>query len=205
MKFLQALKKTMKLAERLAKSPYFFKGNHSLFFDWFLKLVFSKKVKKGEFIIVAGEVCDKLYYVEKGLVRIYRINGEKEITTWFSKEGDFVTTVNSFHFGQPSKEYFQAIEDSVIYYITKKSYLYLAEMSSHFAKFSIHELFNNLCQYQNQCEFLRTLSAPDRLKYIEREYPHLLTRVKNKYLSSYLNVEATYLSKLMNQKPEENK
>ena len=184
----------MKLSERLSNSPYFFKGSHSLFFDWFLKLVFSKKVNKGEFIIEAGEVCDKLYYIEKGLVRIYRLEGEKEITTWFTKEGDFVTTVNSFHSGLPSKEYFEAIEDSVIYYINKKSYLYLVELSTNFAKFSIHELFTNLCEYQNQCEFLRTLSAPDRLKYIEKEYPYLLKRVKNKYLCSFLNIEAIYLN-----------
>ena len=190
----------MKLSERLSKSPYFFKGSNSLFFDWFLKLVYSRKVKKGEFIIEEGEICDKLYYIEKGLIRIYRIEGDKEITTWFTKEGDFVTTVNSFHFGLPSKEYFEAIEDSVIYYINKKSYLYLVELSTNFAKFSMDELLTNLCEYQNQCEFLRTLSAQDRLKYIEIKYPYLLTRVKQKYLCSFLNIEATYLSKLMNPK-----
>lgn len=193
----------MKLSERLSQSSYFFKGNNSLFFDWFLKLVYSRKVKKGEFIICEGEICDKLFYIEKGLVRIYRMEGDKEITTWFTKEGDFVTTVNSFHFGHPSKECFEAIEDSVIYYITKKSYLYLVELSTNFAKFSIHELFNNLCEYQNQCEFLRTLSAQDRLKYIEKNYPFLLTRVKQKYLCSFLNIEATYLSKLMKTKNAE--
>jgi hypothetical protein len=190
----------MKLSERLSKSPYFFKGTNSVFFDWFLKLVYSRKVKKGEFIVEEGEICDKLYYIEKGLVRIYRLEGEKEITTWFTKEGDFVTTVNSFHFGLPSKEYFEAIEDSVIYYINKKSYLYLVELSTNFAKFSMDELLTNLCEYQNQCEFLRTLSAQDRLKYIEIKYPYLLTRVKQKYLCSFLNIEATYLSKLMNPK-----
>jgi CRP-like cAMP-binding protein len=190
----------MKLSERLSKSPYFFKGTNSVFFDWFLKLVYSRKVKKGEFIVEDGEICDKLYYIEKGLVRIYRLEGDKEITTWFTKEGDFVTTVNSFHFGLPSKEYFEAIEDSVIYYINKKSYLYLVELSTNFAKFSMDELLTNLCEYQNQCEFLRTLSAKDRLKYIESKYPYLLTRVKQKYLCSFLNIEATYLSKLMNHK-----
>jgi CRP-like cAMP-binding protein len=173
-----------------------------VFFEWFLKLVYSKKVNKGEFIIEAGEICDKLFYIEKGLIRIYRLDDEKEVTTWFTKEGDFVTTVNSFHFGQPSKEYFEAIEDSVVYYINKKSYLYLVDLSTNFAKFSIHELLNNLCEYQNQCEFLRTLSAHDRLKYIEKEYPFLLKRVKQKYLCSFLNIEATYLSKLLNQKVE---
>jgi CRP-like cAMP-binding protein len=194
----------MKLSERISQSPYFFKGANSVFFDWFLKLVYSRKVKKGEIIVEEGEICDKLYYIEKGLIRIYRLEGDKEITTWFTREGDFVTTVNSFHFGLPSKEYFEAIEDSVIYYINKKSYLYLIELSTNFAKFSMDELLTNLCEYQNQCEFLRTLSAQDRLKYIEKKYPYLLTRVKQKYLCSFLNIEATYLSKLLNPKLSEN-
>jgi CRP-like cAMP-binding protein len=139
----------MKLSERLSQSPYFFKGSNSVFFDWFLKLVYSRKVKKGEFIIEEGEICDKLYYIEKGLVRIYRIEGDKEITTWFTKEGDFVTTVNSFHFGLPSKEYFEAIEDSVIYYINKKSYLYLVELSTNFAKFSNPLTYLAVSSYPN--------------------------------------------------------
>jgi CRP-like cAMP-binding protein len=195
----------MKLSERIYHNSYFSKGNHSLFFDWALKLLISKKVKKGEFIIQAGEICDKLYYIEKGLIRIYISEGEKEITTWFTKEGDFVTSVSSFHYGLPSKENFEAIEDCVIYYINKKSYLYLTGLSTNFAQFSIHELFTNLCEFQKQCEFLRTLSATNRIKYIEKEYSYLLTRVKNKYLCSFLNIEATYLSKLLNLKVEKNK
>jgi len=64
----------------------------------------------------------------------------------------------------------------------------------------MNELFNNLCEYQNQCEFLRTLSAPERVKLIEKKYPYFLTRVKNKDLSTFLNIEPTYLSKLLNAK-----
>jgi CRP-like cAMP-binding protein len=194
----------MKLSERISQSPYFSKGNHNFFYEWALKLLFSKKVKKGEFIIQAGEICDKFYYIEKGLVRIYRMEGEKEITTWFTKERDFITSVDSFHLGLPSKEYLEAIEDCVIYYINKKSYLYLIGLSTNFAQFSINELLNCLCEFQNQCVFLRTLSAPNRLKYIEKDYPYLLARVKNKYLCSFLNIEATYLSKLLNQRVPEN-
>jgi CRP-like cAMP-binding protein len=69
----------MKLSERLSKSPYFFKGSNSVFFDWFLKLVYSRKVKKGEFIIEEGEICDKLYYIEKGLSEFIELKGIKKL------------------------------------------------------------------------------------------------------------------------------
>ena len=57
----------MKLSERLSKSPYFFKGSHTLFFDWFLKLVFSKKANKGEFIIEAGDYATNYIILKKAL------------------------------------------------------------------------------------------------------------------------------------------
>ena len=190
----------MNLSERLSESVYFKSKPNPALFDWLFKLVFAQKVKKGEFILREGEVCDRLYYIESGLIRIFRTQESKEITTWFSKEGDFISTVNSFHFGVPSLESFEALEDCVIYSINKKAYHFLVEQSSSFALFAMNELFNNLCEYQNQCEFLRTLSAVERVKLIEKKYPFFLTRVKNKDLSTFLNIEATYLSKLLNQK-----
>ena len=63
----------MKLSERLSNSPYFFKGSHSLFFDWFLKLVFSKKVNKGEFIIEEIETEFGLNTIGKTRIKGYKV------------------------------------------------------------------------------------------------------------------------------------
>jgi len=125
----------MKLTERLSRSPYFGKNTDNKFLDLLLNLVFAQKINKGEFLVKAGEVCDRLIYIQTGLVRIFRTTEEKEITTWFVKEGDFITTVNSFHLGVPSEESFEALEDCVIYSINKKSYYLLAEIISQFAPF----------------------------------------------------------------------
>lgn len=190
----------MKFSEKISESVFFKTKPNPVFLDWLFKLVFAQKVKKGEFILHDLEVCNRLYYIESGLIRIFRTQESKEISTWFAKEGDFISTVKSFHLGVPSLESFEALEDCIIYSITKKQYHFLVEQSSSFALFAMNELFNNLCEYQNQCEFLRTLSAPERVKLIEKKYPYFLTRVKNKDLSTFLNIEPTYLSKLLNAK-----
>jgi hypothetical protein len=92
----------------------------------------------------------------------------------------------------------------VVYGTDRQTYRFLIEKSSSFALFSVHELFHNLCEFENQCEFLRTLNAQERIEYTEKNYPYLLTRVKNKYLASFLNIETTYLSKLLNNKKTSN-
>lgn len=194
----------MKVSEKFLSSDYFKFGKSNQFIDWLIELSFSKKLKKGEYLVTEGDDCDKIYYVEKGLLRIFRTENEKEITTWFAKEGDFITNANSFHTGKPSKENFEALEDCTVYGTDRKTYLFLIEKSSSFALFSVHELFHNLCEFENQCEFLRTLNAAERIDYIKKEYPYLLTRVKYKYLSSFLNIETTYLSKLLGNKKTSN-
>lgn len=194
----------MKVGDRFLSSEYFKLGKSNQFIDWFIKLCFSKKIKKGEFLLIEGDKCDKIYYVEKGIIRIFRTEESKEITTWFAKEGDFVTNANSFHFDKPSRENFEALEDCVVYGTDRATYRFLIEKSSSFALFSVHELFYNLCEFENQCEFLRSLTAKERIDYISKNYPYLLTRVKNKYLSSFLNIETTYLSKLLANKKTSN-
>lgn len=194
----------MRVAEKFLSSEYFKLGKSNQFIDWLIQLSISKKIKKGEFLLTEGDICDKIYYVEKGIIRIYRTEQAKEITTWFAKEGDFITNANSFHFGKPSRENFEALEDCVVYGTDRKTYRFLIEKSSSFALFSVHELFSNLCEFENQCEFLRTLTAKERIDYIAENYPYLLTRVRNKYLASFLNIETTYLSKLLKNKKTSN-
>ena len=50
----------------------------------FGRLVFPAKTT----IIHAGKLDRKVYFIEKGITRSYVLHNGKEITTWFSKEGD---------------------------------------------------------------------------------------------------------------------
>lgn len=55
--------------------------------------LFSKKVKKKEFLLQAGEVSDCIFFVKKGLLRVYLEYEGKEVNTWFVKENDFISSV----------------------------------------------------------------------------------------------------------------
>ena len=50
----------------------------------FERWVFPAKIT----IIHAGKLDRKVYFIEKGITRSYVLHNGKEITTWFSKEGD---------------------------------------------------------------------------------------------------------------------
>jgi hypothetical protein len=51
----------MKVGEKFLSSEYFKLGKSNQFIDWILELSFSKKIKKGEFLLQEGEDSDKIY------------------------------------------------------------------------------------------------------------------------------------------------
>ncbi len=74
-------------------------------------------VNKKEFLLEAGLISRHIYFVKKGLVRSYYIQGEQEISSKFMKEGDIIVSASSFFLQKESYEFIQAIEDSQLLYL----------------------------------------------------------------------------------------
>ena len=68
----------------------------------------SLPVAKGKHLLNKDERCTSLYFIERGLLRGYYFDEDKEITHWFAQEGEFATGFYSFISKEPSFEYVQA-------------------------------------------------------------------------------------------------
>ena len=187
----------MKLLDRFSASPYMKNKFDTRILNQIMGLIFAVKLKKGDILVYEGEVCDKMFYIEKGLLRLFSEKNGVEVSTWFVQEGQFVSPINSFQKEIPSHETMEALEDCIVYGIRKKLYLQLIGMSNRFAMFSIVELMQNLCEFQNQTILLRTLNSEQKYLFLKENYPALLDRVSQKHIASFLGVEVTYLSKVI--------
>lgn len=187
----------MNIFDRLGSGTYGIKGLISSFILTLTELMYKNSYKKGDILLKEGDICDKIYYIESGLIRFFTVIDNKEISTWFSSEGEFITSANSFHFGTPCHENIQVIENSIIYSFEKSIYFQMIKMHNNFAMFSTNELYLNLVECQNQCLILRTLKAEDRYKFFISKYPKLKNRVSQKYLSTFLGIDNSYLSKII--------
>ena len=77
------------------------------------KLAGEKKIAKGEYLLRQEEVCDKIYFVEKGLLRAYKVDdGGKEHINQFAPENWFITDRSSILFNLPSEYFIDALEKS---------------------------------------------------------------------------------------------
>lgn len=159
--------------------------------------LFLKKIKRKEFLLQEGEINDTLFYVKKGMLRVYLIHEGKEINTWFVKEDEFISSVNSFYYGAPSQEYIQALEDCEILTVKKNVFDMVLRHNHKLSLFVINELYIKLCDYSDQCQSLRFLTADKKYAFLKKKRPEIVERVSQKHIASFLGIETTYLSKII--------
>jgi len=155
----------------------------------------SNSVKKGAKLLTHGQICDKLYFVNKGCLRLYYIADGVEITVWFSFENNSAIELSSFLSGKPTEYFIEAIEDSEFLSLNKsellKLYVIYPEMEAIMRAFWEDVILNLLQRFTS----LQKDSAEKRYLNLANQ-PKYLQRIPQKYLASYIGVTPTSLSRI---------
>src|SRR5689334_7607134 len=95
-----------------------------------------KKLRRRQYLLQEGDVCKIVAFVEKGALRLYRINedGTEHIVA-FALEGSFMTDMYSFLTNEPSTYNIDAIEDSELVLISRSASDELRKLSSKYQEF----------------------------------------------------------------------
>ncbi len=156
----------------------------------------SGEISKKQFLFKKGHICDKIYFIQKGLFRCFYEVNEKEICSWLMKEMDIIISVESFFMQVPSYENIQAIEDSAYYYITynELNYLYQNFMEFNFIARKLTEHYYTLSE--KRLFTMRSQKAVDRYQFLRDHFPDIIQRVPSGYIASYLGVTTETLSRI---------
>ncbi len=187
----------MNIIKKVLTSGSFFANKDLPLLEQLANFLFIKKIKKKDILLKEGQINSKIYYLQKGLLRVYRIHEGKEINTWFVKEGEFITSVPSFYYETPSSEYIEAIEECEVLEIKKSTYNMMLKNNLKLALFVIDQLYVNLCEYHAQCQSLRFLTAEKKYEFLISNKPEIFERLSQKHIASFLGIETTYLSKII--------
>lgn len=149
-----------------------------------------------QLLLRPGQVARRLYFVERGLVRGYALHTGQEVSSWFMSEGDFVISIVSFFTQQPSTEYLELLEPSVVYSIDHKQLdaLYRAFPEFNYVGRVLTERY--YVQSEQRAYQLRTLPAAARYEQLVQQFPGLGQRVPLKHLASHLGIAPETLSRL---------
>ncbi|HXS35568.1 MAG TPA: Crp/Fnr family transcriptional regulator [Flavipsychrobacter sp.] len=153
-------------------------------------------LQKGEFFLKPGRVCDKLSFIRSGLVRVFLVTDEKEVTQWMGGNGYFITDLAGLTFGQASRWHIQALTDCELYSISGRDYNNLGHVIPKWHE--LEKLFIAGCFLfmETRITSLLSQSAEERYKILFEQQPELFNQVPLQYIASMLGMTPETLSRL---------
>lgn len=154
------------------------------------------KFAKGEIILKEGDVCEHIYYVERGLTRQFYFKNGKELTEHIGVEHSIVMCIESLFKEKPTYLQLEALEPTLVYAMPKHR---LEEVALHNVNIQIlyrKILEESLIISQVHADMLRFETAQDRYLKLCKQSPQVVLRAPLVYVASYLQMTPETLSRV---------
>ena len=153
-------------------------------------------IKKNKDLQPIGHTCKTIYFIKRGIARIYYFKDGIDITERFFFEDSIIARVESLFTGKPSRKAIQALEDAEIIAINASQ---LFKLYDSFPE--IERLFRKIFEAAyvetvNRIEGIQFHPAEERYNALLNEAPNVLMRVPLKYVASYLGITQVSLSRI---------
>ncbi|HVF96213.1 MAG TPA: Crp/Fnr family transcriptional regulator [Flavisolibacter sp.] len=154
-----------------------------------------RQFKKKESITKAGDVEQYLNFVVKGLVRKYFKNGDEELITQISREGQIIHSQGSFHRQLVSHYFVEAIEPTTLLSINYDNLNRIFSTNAKMEKMGRLFVIDILVLNDRWQMMLLKMSPRERfLEFVQRN-PEMMQRVPQKFLASLLNIQPETFSR----------
>jgi CRP/FNR family transcriptional regulator, anaerobic regulatory protein len=161
-----------------------------------MKCMTLQTLQAQEVLLEAGQINDKFYWVETGLVRFYT---DTDVTAGFCSEGNFFCEASSFFSQKPSIESICAEETTVLLSV---GYADLQQLFGSYPDLS-HAfciLYGQLLEVQHaRAALLRYRTPLKRYEAFLALHPQLPNRLLVKHIASYLGIHRVTLCKIRKQ------
>lgn len=159
--------------------------------------VFLRDLCSGKTTIIhAGKQDRKVYFIEKGITRSFVLHNGKQITTWFSKEGDAACGSWDLYRNKAGFEYVETLEETTAYSVS------IVQLNELYRSYIDLANWMRVLQQENflrlQDIHIRQLnwSAKERYEHLIKECPELFQRVNLGYIASFLGITQQSLSRI---------
>lgn len=164
---------------------------------YMLEQAFSyKKVPKKNQLSQEGKIAKELYFIIKGLVRLYYTKNGEEITGYIFKEGLFASSYESFLKQAPGIQTLETLEecDLLVISYSRLQQLYDEVPKMHIIARKVAE--QRFISAQLMLSSFILDSPEERYKKFELEHGDLLLRVPHHIIASYLGITPVSLSRI---------
>jgi len=154
------------------------------------------KLDKNATLLKTGKVENYLYFISKGIIRLYISKVESDLTFGFLFENEFVTGYDSFLTQMPSEYEIETLTESVLWRISKKDLVEVYERINNGNIIGL-KMAENMFLIKSKREIsLLSKTAEERYLDLFIDRPKLLQKIPLKYIASYIGVTPQALSRI---------
>jgi len=163
--------------------------------NYFTSLLKFEEVNRKDFLLKEGQLAKHINYVHSGALKAYYLDSESnENIIMLAIDDWWVTDMYSYVMDKPAMLNIDAIEHSLIFQLQKNDFDKLVVKIPKFERF-FRILMQN-AYIREQLRVIQNLAMPAEERYVNflKKYPHLVQRVSQKQIASYLGVTPEFLS-----------
>lgn len=153
-------------------------------------------LQKNDFLIQSGSVCNYVYFINSGGLRMFYLENGKDITRYFVFEEQFASALTSFLTRQPSLENIQALEDTELLRLSYADLQMLYCEVTAWQELGRRILENAYIISTRRIESLICLDATQRYLNLVVTYPDIFQRLPQYHIATYLGVEPETVSRI---------
>lgn len=163
-------------------------------FNSFLK---HSEIRKKEFLLQEGDICNFESFVNKGCIRKYYIDKSgAEVIIQFAIENHWISDIASFCEQKPSHVFVETLENCELLTLSPAAKEELLIRIPKFERVFRLMVQRNLSVTQDRLFNTMTQTAVEKYLDFLDHYPTIPQRVAQHYIASYLGISAEFLSKV---------
>jgi CRP-like cAMP-binding protein len=168
--------------------------------DELTKRVRLKTFSKGEILHPADKVCTKSYFIQKGLLRLYFLKDGREISEYFSYEGDWTNSPRSFMQRKTDIYYIDAIEQTDVCILDVQDLMFLFDNFPEMERYSRLSMGSTFGYLIERITSMRFTTAKEKYDHFCEVYQGIHHRIPLGMVASYLGITQETLSRIRAEK-----
>lgn len=156
------------------------------------------QVKKGDYLLRAGELCQHAYFINKGLFINLFISGKgEESVTGFASDHQYpFLSVIGYFTQTPSDFEIKAIEEGELLSISRSHLEKLSLRYPLFASYYQNAMLAIIAKHYSMFAIRQSCKAEEFLNYIYSNYAWMINRIPDKYIACYMGISHEWYCKL---------
>lgn len=149
----------------------------------------ERHVRKKEIFLHAGQHCQTIFFVARGLVRTFHLHPSgAEFTRLILQEGQFCTILLSFNEHLPSSASIQALEDSLLLEVSAEDFRHLVQRIPQLQNLYLKLLEDYQTYHIQRMELLTQCNSAEKVRRFHTEHPQLAAPLSKRTAASYLQL-----------------